>query len=120
MTGNEFFRTITEENEDYVVREMLDLAGGFYSTQDADPTALRSGDDRSEGEESKFFIWTPDNFMAAYGATRHGNASAGSTHGFEGRNITALLKLAGFTNDWRTIDIAHQALAQMLPPLVGA
>jgi uncharacterized protein YyaL (SSP411 family) len=27
--------------------------------------------------------------------------------------VTALLKLAGFTNDLRTIDIAHQALAQM-------
>jgi uncharacterized protein YyaL (SSP411 family) len=29
--------------------------------------------------------------------------------------VTALLKLAGFTNDLRTIDIAHQALAQMQP-----
>jgi uncharacterized protein YyaL (SSP411 family) len=80
VTGHGFFRTITEEILDYVVREMRDLAGGFYSTQDAD----------SEGEEGKFFIWTPDEirevlgddvdaFMAAYGVTRHGN--------FEGRNI---------------------------------
>jgi len=80
VTGNEFFRTITEEILDYVVREMLDPAGGFYSTQDAD----------SEGEEGKFFVWTPseirealsseaDEFMAAYGVTRHGN--------FEGKNI---------------------------------
>ena len=29
--------------------------------------------------------------------------------------VTALLKLAGFTNELRTIDIAHQALAQMQP-----
>jgi uncharacterized protein YyaL (SSP411 family) len=80
VTGNRFFRTITEENLDYVVREMADPAGGFYSTQDAD----------SEGEEGKFFVWTPeeilevlgsdaDEFMAAYGVTRHGN--------FEGKNI---------------------------------
>ena len=80
MTGNEFFRTIAEETLDYVVREMTDPAGGFYSTQDAD----------SEGEEGKFFVWTPDEirevlgdeadaFMAAYGVTRHGN--------FEGKNI---------------------------------
>jgi uncharacterized protein YyaL (SSP411 family) len=27
--------------------------------------------------------------------------------------VTALLKLAGFTDELRTIDIAHQALAQM-------
>jgi uncharacterized protein YyaL (SSP411 family) len=80
VTGNEFFRTITEEILDYVVREMLDPAGGFLSTQDAD----------SEGEEGKFFVWTPDEirsvlgdeadaFMTAYGVTSHGN--------FEGKNI---------------------------------
>jgi uncharacterized protein YyaL (SSP411 family) len=80
VTGNEFFRTVTVEILDYVVREMLDPAGGFYSTQDAD----------SEGEEGKFFVWTPgeirqvlgsdaDEFMAAYGVAPDGN--------FEGRNI---------------------------------
>jgi uncharacterized protein YyaL (SSP411 family) len=80
VTGNDFFRTITEEILDYVVREMTDPAGGFYSTQDAD----------SEGEEGKFFVWTPDEirdvlgeeadaFMTTYGVTRHGN--------FEGKNI---------------------------------
>jgi uncharacterized protein YyaL (SSP411 family) len=80
VTGNQFFRTITEEILDYVMREMLDPEGGFYSTQDAD----------SKGEEGKFFVWMPDEirevlgdaadaFMAAYGVTRHGN--------FEGKNI---------------------------------
>jgi uncharacterized protein YyaL (SSP411 family) len=80
VTGNEFFRTITEEILDYVVREMTDPAGGFYSTQDAD----------SEGEEGKFFVWTPEEiravlggeaeaFITAYGVTQHGN--------FESRNI---------------------------------
>jgi hypothetical protein len=88
VTGNEFFRTITEEILDYVMREMTDPAGGFHSTQDAD----------SEGKEGKFFVWTLDEIrevlggeaeelMAAYGVTRHGNASTGSAHGFEGKNI---------------------------------
>ncbi len=80
VTGNELFRTITEEILDYVAREMLDDSGGFYSTQDAD----------SEGEEGKFFVWTPDEirevlgseadeFMAAYGVRPGGN--------WEGKNI---------------------------------
>jgi uncharacterized protein YyaL (SSP411 family) len=74
LTGNEFFRTITEEILDYVIRALTDPAGRFYSTQDAD----------SEGEEGKFFVWTPseireilrdgaEDFMAAYGVTQHGN-----------------------------------------------
>ena len=36
VTGNEFFRTITEEILDYVIREMTNPPGGFYSTQAAD------------------------------------------------------------------------------------
>jgi hypothetical protein len=50
LTGNEFYRTITEEILDYVTREMRGSQGGFYSTQDAD----------SEGEEGKFFVWPVD------------------------------------------------------------
>ena len=80
VTGEPFYRTIAEEILDYVAREMTDDAGGFYSTQDAD----------SEGEEGRFFLWTPDEirqvlgdqaetFMVAYGVTTTGN--------FEGKNI---------------------------------
>ena len=96
VSSDPFYRTIAEEILDYVVREMTDQAGGFYSTQDAD----------SEGEEGKFFVWTASEirdllgqeaeaFMAAYGVTEAGNASTGSAHGFEGRNI---LELASFAS----------------------
>ena len=57
VTGKAFYRRIVEETLDYVVREMTDEAGGFYSTQDAD----------SEGEEGKFFVWTPEEVKAILG-----------------------------------------------------
>ena len=81
VTGNPFYRRVAEETLDYVVREMTSPQGGFYSTQDAD----------SEGEEGKFFLWTPAEieqvlspqdaqlFSLYYDVSAHGN--------FEGKNI---------------------------------
>jgi uncharacterized protein YyaL (SSP411 family) len=117
VTGNAFYRTIVEETLDYIVREMTDPGGGFYSTQDAD----------SEGEEGKFFVWTPDEirdalaspllgpvsgtrggdgregaFMAAYGITEQGN--------FEGKNI---LELVGSLEDRQTLAEAQARLFEV-------
>jgi uncharacterized protein len=49
VTGFDRYRTIVEETLDYVIREMQDARGGYYSATDAD----------SEGEEGKFFVFTP-------------------------------------------------------------
>jgi len=74
-------RDVVEGILDYVVREMTDTTGGFYSTQDAD----------SEGVEGKFFVWSLDEvgellgkrdaalFAAYYNITAAGN--------FEGESI---------------------------------
>jgi hypothetical protein len=57
LTGKPFYRRVVEETLDYVAREMTDPGGGFYSTQDAD----------SEGEEGRFFLWTPPEIEAILG-----------------------------------------------------
>ncbi len=80
-TENGFYRRVAEETLDYVIREMRDPAGGFYSSQDAD----------SEGEEGKFFLWTRDELKLVLGekdadliGAYFGASEAGN---FEGTNI---------------------------------
>jgi uncharacterized protein YyaL (SSP411 family) len=85
-TGNPTYARVARETLDYVLREMTHPEGGFYSTQDAD----------SEGEEGKFYVWTPAEirqvlgddaartFCYVYDVTEEGN--------FEGKNILNLPK----------------------------
>ncbi len=81
ITGKPLYRRVAEETLDWVLREMRSEEGAFYSALDAD----------SEGEEGKFYVWTPDEvttilgdndgrlFNSYYDITKAGN--------FEGHNI---------------------------------
>ena len=88
ITRRPLYRRITQEILDYVLREMTDPRGGFYSAQDAD----------SEGEEGKFFIWTPDEIRAALG-DQESNTFSGffgvtESGNFEGKNILHVARKA--------------------------
>ncbi len=86
VTHEPRYAEVVRETLDYVLREMTDPQGGFYSTQDAD----------SEGEEGKFFVWSEEEVVSILGpelsplfaychdVTPHGN--------WEGANILNRVK----------------------------
>jgi uncharacterized protein YyaL (SSP411 family) len=83
-TGKAFFGSMAEEIFDFVLREMTSPEGGFHAGIDAD----------SEGEEGRYYLWTPSQvrdclgekaagiFCRLFDVTERGN--------FEGRNILHL------------------------------
>lgn len=85
LTGAPFYARAARETADYILREMREPGGGFYSAQDAD----------SEGEEGKYYTLTYEevlsllgreegrSFCSYYGITPLGN--------FEGKSIPNLL-----------------------------
>ena len=82
--GQEEYRRVVEETVEFVLRDMRDEAGGFYTALDAD----------SEGHEGLFYIWkraeildrlgqeAGERFCRVYGVTDGGN--------FEGQSILFL------------------------------
>lgn len=80
-TGERRYAKIAQETLDYLLRDLRDPAGGFHSSEDAD----------SEGEEGRFYAFSPAEieaelepddaalFCEAYGISRTGNFEHGKS-----------------------------------------
>ncbi len=85
VTNNSLYLEIAEKTAEYILREMTSKDGGFFSAQDAD----------SEGEEGKYYLFTPDEIISVLGETdgekfnRHFDITP--TGNFEGKSIPNLL-----------------------------
>ncbi len=85
FTKNSLYQEAAARTITYVLRELQHPQGGFFSAQDAD----------SEGEEGKYYVFTPQELEAVLGreqaalfCTHFGFSSQGN---FEGKNIPNLL-----------------------------
>lgn len=85
LTGSAFYREVAEKTADYVLRELSADEGAFFSAQDAD----------SDGEEGKYYVFTPSEVTGALGEADGGEFCRlfGITHAgnFEGGSIPNLL-----------------------------
>lgn len=87
-TGDPFFASAIRNAADYVLRDLKNKEGGFFSAEDAD----------SEGKEGAFYVWTlaelkkhlsgemAEAFIYRWGVSAHGNFSDPHT-GDVGMNI---------------------------------
>jgi uncharacterized protein YyaL (SSP411 family) len=99
-TGRAGYQTVVRETLDYLLRDLRDPSGGFHSSEDAD----------SEGQEGRFYVFTPGEieavlgpgegarFCLAYGVTEAGNFEHGASvlHRFDappGRDPEGLTEL---------------------------
>ncbi|HZX56125.1 MAG TPA: thioredoxin domain-containing protein, partial [Ilumatobacteraceae bacterium] len=107
--GEARWRQVVEETIGYVLAEMTDAGGGWYSAEDAD-----SPDEHGHGHEGLFYTWTPEEITDVLGTelapaaiewwevTDEGN--------FEGRNILCRLRHRGALERPEEIERARQLL----------
>lgn len=86
VTGKAKYAEVAEQIITYVLRDMTDEGGAFYSAEDAD----------SEGEEGKFYVWTLDEVVDVLGVDEgdlYGELYDITESGnFEGHNIPNLIE----------------------------
>lgn len=65
LSGEALFKSVVEQTVAWALAEMQAPEGGFYAALDAD----------SEGHEGRFYVWTPDEIMAALAQEEYAVAS---------------------------------------------
>ncbi|PIQ74113.1 MAG: thioredoxin domain-containing protein, partial [Candidatus Portnoybacteria bacterium CG11_big_fil_rev_8_21_14_0_20_44_10] len=65
VTKNPFYAKVAREILDYVLRDLTDAEGGFYSAEDADSLDPDSTD--AHKKEGAFYLWRADEIKQALG-----------------------------------------------------
>lgn len=96
ITGDESYSATAQQIFAYLLRDMRDPGGGFYSAEDADSENPYAPGEHGEGG---FYLWTQEEivrelgdeaakiFNYSYGVMEHGNVEQDPAAEFTGRNI---------------------------------
>jgi uncharacterized protein YyaL (SSP411 family) len=100
-TGDDFFATVAEDTLQYVLRDLADPLGGFYSAEDADSVPPEAAEPHPHRVEGAFYVWSDEEIGQLLGADAEvarqrfgiapgGNALQDPQGEFRNRNILYL------------------------------
>ena len=98
-TGEDFYATVAEDTLHYVMRDLTDPSGGFYSAEDADSIPPEhAGDPDAHKTEGAFYVWSEEEIQRMlgddaevarrrFGIEPDGNAPQDPQGEFRGKNL---------------------------------
>ena len=141
VSGDAFYAEVAEDTLLYVMREMTEEGGGFYSAEDADsvpPEDVAGGDgpQRPHKKEGAFYLWRADELDALlgddarivklrFGIEPGGNAPHDPQQEFTGKNLLYVARsideIAGQTDrsPGQVADVLHAARLKMFKERLG-
>ena len=99
LTGESFYAAVAGDTLEYVLRDLTDDSGGFYSAEDADSVPPEQANDpKPHKSEGAFYIWRDeeigtalgadaDIFRMRFGILPDGNAPFDPQHEFTHKNL---------------------------------
>jgi len=137
VSSDPFYAEVAEDTLLYVMREMTDPGGGFYSAEDADSIPPEeAGSPAAHKKEGAFYLWRADELDALlgrdaqvvklrFGIEPGGNAPQDPQQEFTGKNlmyvarsIEEIAKETGQSPD-DVVDILHRARLAMFKERLG-
>ena len=137
VSGDPFYAEVAEDTLLYVMREMTDAGGGFYSAEDADSIPPdQAGAPSAHKTEGAYYLWTAEELdallegdarivKARFGVEPGGNAPQDPQQEFTGRNllyvarsIDEIAKDTGAPPD-DVVDTLHRARLTMFKERLG-
>jgi uncharacterized protein YyaL (SSP411 family) len=136
VSGDPFYAEVAEDTLLYVMREMTDAGGGFFSAEDADSVPPEAAADapaapaKAEKKEGAFYLWRADEIDALlgdeaaavklrFGIEPGGNAPHDPHAEFTGKNllyvarsIDDIAKQTAMSND-KVVDLLNRARVKL-------